>query len=91
MADNEADIEADNETPIHQRLVNFAFDVANGRHAFSDLVPSALSLADALLCAVIIKKVPCELDLSPSGYFLTIPDRSLTNLVAPMQIPRLTG
>ena len=36
-------------------------DIANGRHAYSFLMPVALWLFDAVLCELIILKVPCEL------------------------------
>ncbi|KAK4188135.1 glycosyltransferase [Podospora australis] len=49
---------ADKSPPIHLQAVHFALDVANGRHGLSKIIPPALFLADALLCAVIIWKVP---------------------------------
>ncbi|KAJ4403002.1 dolichyl-P-Man:Man(5)GlcNAc(2)-PP-dolichol alpha-1,3-mannosyltransferase [Neurospora sp. IMI 360204] len=44
--------------PLHQQAIQFALDVANGRHVLSKLIPPALFLADALLCGLIIWKVP---------------------------------
>lgn len=44
--------------PLHQQAIQFALDVANGRHALSKLIPPALYLADGLLCGLIIWKVP---------------------------------
>ncbi|KAK3988471.1 glycosyltransferase [Cladorrhinum sp. PSN332] len=44
--------------PIHRQAIQFALDTANGRNALSKLIPPALFLADALLCALIIWKVP---------------------------------
>lgn len=40
-------------------LIKFASDVANGRHALSKFIPMGLWLADAVLCGLIIWKVPC--------------------------------
>lgn len=45
--------------PVHQQAIDFALDVANGRHVLSKLIPPALYLADGLLCGLIIWKVPC--------------------------------
>ncbi|KAL7932941.1 glycosyltransferase family 58 protein [Trichoderma chlorosporum] len=39
-------------------LVRFASDVANGRHALSKFIPMGLWLADAVLCGLVIWKVP---------------------------------
>lgn len=41
-------------------LVRTAVDIANGRHALSKVVIFALWLADAVLCGLIIWKVPCQ-------------------------------
>ncbi|KAL2258234.1 hypothetical protein VTK26DRAFT_8538 [Humicola hyalothermophila] len=49
---------ANNSPPLHMQIIQFALDVANGRHALSKLIPPALFLVDALLCALIIWKVP---------------------------------
>ncbi|KAL2019847.1 hypothetical protein VTK56DRAFT_9109 [Thermocarpiscus australiensis] len=43
---------------MHIQAIRCALDIANGRHALSRLVPPALFLADALLCVLIIWKVP---------------------------------
>lgn len=48
------------EPPIHQKAIRFVTDVATGRHALSVLVPVALWFADAVLCGLVIWKVPCE-------------------------------
>lgn len=40
--------------------VTFVADVANRRHALSKLVPFGLWAVDAVLCALIIWKVPCK-------------------------------
>lgn len=45
--------------PPHKQALRFALDVANGRHALSKLVPLVLWLADAVLCGLVIWKVPC--------------------------------
>ncbi|KAL5091224.1 dolichyl-P-Man:Man(5)GlcNAc(2)-PP-dolichol alpha-1,3-mannosyltransferase [Trichoderma cf. simile WF8] len=39
-------------------LIKFASDVANGRHALSKFIPMGLWLADAVLCGLIIWKIP---------------------------------
>ncbi|KAI5463485.1 glycosyltransferase [Mariannaea sp. PMI_226] len=44
--------------PIHTRAINFVSDVATGRHALSKLIPPALWLADAVLCGLIIWRIP---------------------------------
>ncbi|KAK0714529.1 glycosyltransferase family 58 protein [Lasiosphaeris hirsuta] len=44
--------------PIHQQAFRLVLDIANGRHALSKLVPPGLFLADALLCGLVIWKVP---------------------------------
>ncbi|KAK4230321.1 glycosyltransferase [Podospora fimiseda] len=44
--------------PIHLQVIQFVLDTANGRNALSKLIPPALFLADALLCALIIWRVP---------------------------------
>jgi len=46
--------------PFHEQAIQLALDVANGRHFLSRLIPPALLLADALLCALVIWKVPCK-------------------------------
>lgn len=45
---------------IVSRAVGFALDVANGRHALSRLIPLALFGLDAVLCVLIIWKIPCK-------------------------------
>lgn len=47
--------------PPHKQALRFALEVANGRHALSKLVPLVLWLADAVLCGLVIWKVPCTL------------------------------
>jgi alpha-1,3-mannosyltransferase len=49
---------ADRKPPIHQRAVRLVFDIANGRHALSKFIPPALWHADALLCALVIWRIP---------------------------------
>ncbi|OAA48447.1 Glycosyltransferase, ALG3 [Metarhizium rileyi] len=44
--------------PPHKAALRLALDVANGRHALSKFIPIALWLADAVLCSLIIWKVP---------------------------------
>lgn len=51
---------APQEEPLHKQAVRFTLDVINGKHALSKLIPLALWLADAVLCALIIWKVPCK-------------------------------
>lgn len=45
--------------PLHTRAIRLGLDVANGRHPLSKFVPAMLLLFDAVLCALIIWKVPC--------------------------------
>ncbi|KAF3076449.1 hypothetical protein CFAM422_001662 [Trichoderma lentiforme] len=45
-------------TDLMASLIKFASDVANGRHALSKFIPMGLWLADAVLCGLIIWKVP---------------------------------
>lgn len=45
---------------IVTKAVTFVRDVATGRHVLSDLVPLGLFVLDAVLCALIIWKVPCK-------------------------------
>ncbi|KAL2145340.1 hypothetical protein VTI28DRAFT_7409 [Corynascus sepedonium] len=49
---------ADQNPSIHLRAIRFVLDVLNGRHVLSKLIPPLFFLADALLCALIIWKVP---------------------------------
>ncbi|KAF7528963.1 hypothetical protein G7054_g9992 [Neopestalotiopsis clavispora] len=49
---------ADQRPGIVAQAVTFVGDVANRRHALSQLVPLGLWVVDALLCALIIWKVP---------------------------------
>ncbi|KAH6895682.1 glycosyltransferase [Thelonectria olida] len=44
--------------PTHIRAISFVADVANGRHVLSKLIPLTLWLADAVLCGLIIWKIP---------------------------------
>ncbi|KAL6904034.1 ALG3 domain-containing protein [Trichoderma evansii] len=44
--------------PTMASLIKFASDVANGRSALSKLIPLGLFLADAVLCGLVIWKVP---------------------------------
>ncbi|KHN99006.1 Glycosyltransferase, ALG3 [Metarhizium album ARSEF 1941] len=44
--------------PPRKKALCFALDVAAGRHALSKLIPVVLWLADAVLCGLIIWKVP---------------------------------
>ncbi|KAK3390727.1 glycosyltransferase family 58 protein [Podospora didyma] len=44
--------------PMLQQAVQLGLDIATGRHSLSKLVPTALLLADALLCGLIIWKIP---------------------------------
>ncbi|KAL2170258.1 hypothetical protein VTG60DRAFT_5034 [Thermothelomyces hinnuleus] len=49
---------ADQNLPIHIRTTRLVFNILNGRHVLSKVIPPLLFLADALLCALIIWKVP---------------------------------
>ncbi|GAB0132445.1 dolichyl-P-Man:Man(5)GlcNAc(2)-PP-dolichol alpha-1,3-mannosyltransferase [Epichloe bromicola] len=44
--------------PLYKQARRFALDVTTGRHALSKLVPMALWLGDAVLCGLIIWKIP---------------------------------
>lgn len=43
------------------QAIQLALDTATGRNALSKFVAPGLFLLDAVLCALIIWKVPCEL------------------------------
>lgn len=47
-------------TPAHVQAIRFVSDVANGRHALSKLIAPALWLIDAVLCCLVIWKIPCK-------------------------------
>lgn len=57
--DVDGEIMTNPDPPIPTRVTRFVFDILNGRHVLSSLIPPLLFLADALLCAVIIWKIPC--------------------------------
>lgn len=42
------------------QAAKLVLNIANGRHKLSKAIPMALFVIDALLCAAIILKVPCE-------------------------------
>lgn len=50
---------ANKDPSLVSQAVALAFDVANGRNALSKLVAPALFLLDAVLCALVIWKIPC--------------------------------
>lgn len=75
---------ADSRPPMHVQAIRFALDVANGRHALSRLIPPLLFLADALLCGLIIWKVPCKLRYpSPLERFNRQPGRKADAAASP--------
>lgn len=49
--------------PIHIEAFHFVVDILSGRHALSIAIPIALWLLDAVLCGLVIWKVPCGLFL----------------------------
>ncbi|KAI0161143.1 glycosyltransferase family 58 protein [Hypoxylon sp. FL1284] len=49
---------ASKEPSLASQAITLAFDVANGRNALSKLVPPALFILDAVLCALVIWKIP---------------------------------
>jgi hypothetical protein len=51
---------ANNPPALPMRAIHLVSDILNGRHVLSKLIPPLLFLADALLCALIIWKVPCK-------------------------------
>lgn len=50
---------ADTTPPIHVQVTRLVLDIANGRHALSKAIPPLLLALDAVLCGLIIWKVPC--------------------------------
>lgn len=48
-------------SPLQARAIRLGLDVANGRHPLSRFVPALLLLFDAVLCALVIWRVPCKL------------------------------
>ena len=44
---------------VYMNAIKFAQDLATGRHALSKLIPPILWLCDAVLCGLIIWKIPC--------------------------------
>jgi alpha-1,3-mannosyltransferase len=75
---------ANNDPPLPLRAMRFALDIANGRHALSKLIPPLLFLADALLCALIIWKIPCKPPprpyLEPIHQLTTLPSQKDTEI-----------
>lgn len=69
------------------RLTRLALSIANGQHALSALIPPLLFLFDAVLCALIIWKVPCE--LPPPKLKQTT--AQLADTPTPKKTPRSTG
>lgn len=51
---------ANNEGSLPSQAIRLIQKVATGQHVLSKAVPILLLLLDALLCVVIIKKVPCK-------------------------------
>ncbi|KAK1585525.1 glycosyltransferase [Colletotrichum navitas] len=49
---------ADQAPPIHVQATRLVLDIANGRHALSKAIPPLLLVLDAVLCGLIIWKVP---------------------------------
>ncbi|KAF4826543.1 Dol-P-Man:Man(5)GlcNAc(2)-PP-Dol alpha-1,3-mannosyltransferase [Colletotrichum tropicale] len=49
---------ADTTPPIHVQATRLVLDIANGRHALSKAIPPLLLALDAVLCGLIIWKVP---------------------------------
>lgn len=45
---------------LHEQARRFVTDVLGGRHALSKLIPIGLWLGDAVLCGLIIWKIPCK-------------------------------
>lgn len=73
---------ADNES-LPMQAIRLAQNVATGRHVLSRLVPPLLLVLDAVLCLVIIKKVPCRpsIDVSIASHLIyanaSIPDTEI--------------
>lgn len=51
---------ADHQPGLVAQALNLVSDIANRRHVLSKLIPVGLFLIDAVLCALIIWKVPCK-------------------------------
>jgi alpha-1,3-mannosyltransferase len=51
---------ANNHPGIVSQAVQLAYNIANRHHVLSKVVPLGLFALDAVLCALIIWKVPCE-------------------------------
>lgn len=56
----ETDTMAQTEAPAYARVLDLVSDIATGRHALSKFIPPLLWLVDAVLCGLIVWKVPCE-------------------------------
>lgn len=52
---------ADTTSQGYPRPVQFAIDLANGRHVLSKYIPVLLWLFDGVLTSLVIWKVPCKL------------------------------
>ncbi|KAK4652138.1 dolichyl-P-Man:Man(5)GlcNAc(2)-PP-dolichol alpha-1,3-mannosyltransferase [Podospora pseudocomata] len=44
--------------PLHQQALGLVGDILNGRHMLSQVIAPALFLADAVLCALVIRLIP---------------------------------
>ena len=51
---------ADKEANIFGQAVRFVLDIANGRHVLSKAIPPLLLVLDAILCCLVIWKIPCK-------------------------------
>ena len=51
---------ADKGTNILGQAVRLVLDIANGRHVLGRAIPPVLLVLDAILCSLVIWKVPCK-------------------------------
>lgn len=55
-----ADKTVERRRPAKQGVLGLASAILNGRHPASQLIPLALLAIDAVLCVLVIQKVPCR-------------------------------
>lgn len=63
---------ADKEATIFGQAARLVLDIANGRHILSKAIPPLLLVLDAVLCGLIIWKVPCMRLVFPLGCAQTL-------------------
>ncbi|KAG7134770.1 hypothetical protein HYQ45_007287 [Verticillium longisporum] len=79
-----ADQQLANKAAAPAQPINLLLDIVNGRHKLSRAIPIALLIFDALLCILIILKVPyteidwAALDLWSTRPHMSTPTRDFT-------------